>query len=176
MKSTGVIRRVDELGRIVIPKEIRNNMRIKSGEGLEIFTDEDMLILKKFSPIESLEVLAQKYVDAIYKTIKHNIIVTDMSKVIALAGSLKKKYMNEEISDFVERSIERRDNFVERQKKNFKIIENSEEFGYYSFCSIVVNGDCLGSVIIVSLDTPLLEVEEKMAVVLSRLLEGSFVL
>lgn len=174
MKSTGVIRRVDELGRIVIPKEIRNNLRIKSGEGLEIFTNDDSLILKKFSPIENLEDLTEKYTEAVYQTIKHNIIVTDTNKVIAVSGNLKKKYINKNISEFVERSIDRRDSFSERQYKNFQIVENLEELGYFSFSSIVLNGDCLGSVIIVSTTVPLLEYEEKMAMVLSKLLSNNF--
>lgn len=173
MKSTGVIRRVDELGRIVIPKEIRNNMRIKSGEGLEIFIDEDSLVLKKFSPIENLESLAAKYSEAIYQVIKHNVIVTDLNKVIAISGNLKKKYLGENISPFVYRSIERRDNFVERQKKEIEIIENNKEYGYFSFSSIVVNGDILGSAIILSNDIPLISSEEKMAEVLSKLIGGS---
>lgn len=174
MEPTGIIRRIDELGRIVIPKEMRNKLRIRSGEGLEIFANDDGLILKKFSPIENLESLAQKYADAIQKTIKHNVVVTDLNKVIAVSGNLRKKYLNENISEFVERSIERRDNFVERQKKNFKIIDSEEEFGYFSFSSIVSNGDLLGSVIIISTINPILEVEEKMAVVLSKLLSTSF--
>lgn len=173
MKSTGVIRRVDDLGRIVIPKEIRNNMRIKSGEGLEIFTDDECLILKKFSPIENLESLATKYTEAIYQVVKHNIIVTDLNKVIAISGNLKKKYLNNNISPFVGRSIERRDSFVERQKKEVEIIENVKEYGYYSFSSIVLNGDILGSVIILSTETPLIQVEEKMAEILSKLISGS---
>lgn len=173
MKSTGVIRRVDELGRIVIPKEIRNNMRIKSGEGLEIFTDGDSLVLKKFSPIENLESLATKYTEAIYQVVKHNVIVTDLNKVIAVAGSLKKKYLGGEISPFVDRSIERRDSFVERQKKEVEIVEGIKEFGYFSFSSIVLNGDILGSVIILSVETPLIQVEEKMAEVLSKLISSS---
>lgn len=175
MKTTGVIRRIDDLGRIVIPKEIRKTMRIKNGESLEIYLDDDAIVLKKYSPIESLETIAERYVETFNKVLKHNVIVTDKDKVIAVAGNLKKKYEGKEISDFVDRGIERRESFVERQKKGFEIIKGVEEFGYYSFSSIVSNSDTLGSVIIVSTEIPILDSEEKMATILANLLGNSFV-
>lgn len=175
MKTTGVIRRIDELGRIVIPKEIRKNLRIKNGESLEIFVDNDDIVLKKYSPIESLETIANKYVEIFNQVIKHNIIITDRDKVIAMAGSLKKNYLGKEISEFTERSIDRRDSFVERQKKNFEFVSGNVEYGYYSFSSIVNNGDALGAVIIISTDFPILEADEKQAVILSKLLAKNFV-
>ena len=156
MKTTGVIRRIDELGRIVIPKEIRKNLRIKNGESLEIFVENDDIVLKKYSPIENLETVANKYVDIFNQVIKHNIIVTERDKVIAMAGSLKKNYLGKEISEFTERSIDRRDSFVERQKKNFEFVQGNVEYGYYSFSSIVNNGDALGAVIIISTEFPIL--------------------
>ena len=173
MKTTGVIRRIDDLGRIVIPKEIRKNLRIKSGESVEIFVDGDSIILKKFSQIESLENVSVNYVEAFNQIIKHNIIVTDRDKVIAVSGPLKKKYLGKEINDFTERSIERRDSFSEKQKKDFKIIKEEEENGYYTFTSIVDNGDAIGSVIIISTDIPITDVEDKMCIILSRLLSNS---
>ena len=175
MKTTGIIRRIDELGRIVIPKEIRKNMRIDNGESLEIYLDEENIILKKYSPIESLNTVAEKYVDIFNQVIKHNVIVTDRNKVIAVAGTIKKQYYNKQISDFTLHSIDRRDSFVERQKKSFQIIEGVNEAGYYSFSSIVNNGDAIGSVIILSTDYPISEADEKMAVILSRILSKYFV-
>lgn len=175
MKTTGIIRRIDDLGRIVIPKELRRNLHIKNGDTLEIFVDLDNVILKKYSPMESIEDMATKYVDSFNQVLKHNVIVTDKDKVIAVSGSLKKNYLGKNISEFTDRSIERRDNFSERQKKNFSFVEGIEDFGYYSFSSIVYNGDTLGAVIIVSLDKPILEFEEKMAVILSKLLSNKFV-
>ena len=175
MKTTGVVRKIDELGRIVIPKEIRKNMRIKNGDSLEIFVDDDSVILKKYSPIESVEDAALKYVETFNQVIKHNIVVTDRDKVIAVSGPLKKKYSGKEISDFTIRSIERRDSFVERQKKSFSFVKDIEEFGYYSFSSVVNNGDAIGSVIIISNEVPILESEEKMAIILSKLLSKNFI-
>ena len=175
MKSTGVVRRIDELGRIVIPKEIRKNLRIKNGDSLKIFLDDEAIILKKYSQIESLEMLAENYVETFNQVMKHNIIVTDRDKVIAIAGNLKKKFLGKPISEFTDRSIERRDSFVERQKKNVSFIEDNEEFCYYSFSSIVNNGDAIGAVIILSTEIPITDSEEKMAIILSRILSKHFV-
>lgn len=175
MKSTGVVRRIDELGRIVIPKEIRKNLRIKNGDSLEIFLDDETIILKKYSQIESLEMIAENYVETFNQVMKHNIIVTDRDKVIAIAGNLKKKFLGKPISEFTDRSIERRDSFVERQKKNVSFIEDNEEFCYYSFSSIVNNGDAIGAVIILSTEIPITDSEEKMAIILSRILSKHFV-
>lgn len=175
MKTTGVIRRIDELGRIVIPKEIRKNLRIKNGDSLEIFLESDNIILKKYSQLETIENVSVDYVEAFNMIIKHNIIVTDRDKVIAVTGPLKKKYLGKEINEFVERSIERRDSFSEKQKKIFQIIKETDENGYYSFSSIVDNGDAIGSVIIISTDTPISDVEDKMGIILSKLLSKQFV-
>lgn len=175
MKTTGIIRRIDDLGRIVIPKELRRTLRIKSSESLEIFVDNDDIVLKKYSPMESIEDAASRYVDSFNKVINHNVIVTDKDKVIAVSGVLKKKYLGKSISEFTERSIERRDSFFERQKKEFSFIDGEKDFGYYSFSSILYNSDTIGSVIIISLDSPILESEEKLAVILSKLLSDKFV-
>jgi len=176
MKTTGIIRRIDDLGRFVIPKELRRTLRIKNGESLEIFVEGEDIILKKYSPMESIEEAAGKYVDSFNKVIKHSVIVTDKDKVIAASGILKKKYLGKSINEFTERSIERRDNFVERQKSTFSFVQDVEDFGYYSFSSIIYNGDTIGSVIIISIDSPILESDEKMAVILSKLLSDKFVM
>ena len=174
MKTTGIIRRIDDLGRIVIPKELRKTLRIKNGDSLEIFVDNEDIVLKKYSPMESIEEAAGKYVDSFNKVIKHSVIVTDKDKVIAASGLLKKRYLGKKISEFTERSIERRDSFVERQKRIFSFVDEVEDLGYYSFSSIISDGDTIGSVIIISIESPILEYEEKMAVVLSKLLSEKF--
>ena len=168
-------KRIDELGRIVIPKEIRKSMRIKNGDSLEIFLNDEDIILKKYSPIETLENVLSNYVDSFNQVMKHNIIVTDRDKVIAMAGNLKKKYLGKNISDFTDRSIERRDSFVERQKKSVNLIEEISEVCYYSFSSIVNNGDAIGAVIILSTEIPITDAEEKMAVILSKILSKHFI-
>lgn len=174
MKTTGIIRRIDDLGRLVIPKELRKTLRIKNGDSLEIFVDNEDIILKKYSPMESIEEAAIKYVDSFNHVIKHSVIVTDKDRVIAASGGLKKRYLGKKISEFTERSIERRDSFVERQKKTFSFVNEVEDFGYYSFSSIISEGDTIGSVIIISTESPILESEEKLSVILSKLLADNF--
>jgi AbrB family transcriptional regulator (stage V sporulation protein T) len=117
VKSTGVLRRIDELGRIVIPKEIRKNLKIRDGESLEIFVENESIILKKFSMISDMSDIAQFCSDAIQEVIKKDIIITDRDKVIAASGSLKKKYLDKEIGSFIQYAISRRDNYVEKFKK-----------------------------------------------------------
>ena len=175
MSTTGIIRRIDELGRIVIPKEIRKNLRIKNGDNLEILVDGENITLKKYSQIENLENIANMYAESFYQVLKYNVIVTDTDKIVAVGGNLKKKYLNNGISEEIERMIERRDNFVERKKKNIKISPGSQEFGYYTVATIINNGDSIGSVIILSLDTPMLEQEEKLGSILSNILSNYFV-
>lgn len=172
--STGIIRRIDELGRIVIPKEIRKNLRIKNGDNLEILVEGENITLKKYSQIENAIDMASVYVESFYQVLKYNVIVTDTDKVVAIAGNLRKKYQNSGISETIERMIERRDSFVERKKKEIEISPGLSEFGYYAVATIINNGDSIGSVIILSLDTPMLEQEEKLAMILANMLSNYF--
>lgn len=173
--TTGIIRRIDELGRIVIPKEIRKKLRIDNGESLEILIEDDNIILKKYSPVESLNDVVNKYVDIFSQVIKCNIIVVDRKKVIGVSSNIKKQYQDKDITEFTLRSIDRRDNFVERQKKEFNFVEQQTDSGYYSFSSIVNNGDAIGAVIILSTEYQLSEIDEKIAVILAKILSKHFV-
>jgi stage V sporulation protein T len=173
--TTGIIRRIDELGRIVIPKEIRKSMRVKNGDNLEIVVEGENIVLKKYSQIENLENIASVYADSFNQVLKYNVIITDTDKVVAVGGNMKKKYLNNEISENIERMIERRDNFCNRKKENIEIIPSVCEYGYYTFATIINNGDSIGSVIILSLDSPMLEQEEKLASILANILSNYFV-
>lgn len=173
--STGIVRRIDELGRIVIPKEIRKSLRIKNGDNLEILVEGDNVTLRKYSQIENATDIAQIYAESFYQVLKYNVIITDTDKLVAVAGNLKKKYLNMGISETVERMIERRDSFVERKKREIEISPGLSEFGYYTVSTIIKNGDSIGAVIILSLDTPMLEQEEKLGMILSNMLSNYFV-
>lgn len=175
MKTTGVIRRIDDLGRIVIPKEIRKNLRINNGEALEIFVEDDKISLKKFSSMASIGEIANKYCDSFYNILKHNIIITDRDKIISISGPLKKKYYGKEISELISSMIDRRDNFIESKKKNINLTDNDTEYGYYAFSTIINNGDAIGCVIILSLDNPIMEMDGKMASIMANLLGREFV-
>lgn len=173
--STGIVRRIDELGRIVIPKEIRKSLRIKNGDSLEIIVDGENINLRKYSQIENVTDMAMVYAESFYQVLKYNIIVSDTDKIVAIAGNLKKKYLNMGISDKLTSMIERRDSFVERKKSSIEISPGLTEYGYYAVATIINNGDSIGSVIILSLDTPMLEQEEKLAMILANILSNYFV-
>ena len=163
MKATGIVRRIDELGRVVIPKEIRKNLRINEGENIEIFVDGENIILKKFSVIKKLGDLAQNFTDAIYYFLKHNIIITDTDSVIASSGKYKKECLNREISDSLITSIQRREKMLETHNKNLII---TKDFGLectYVINSVFAHGDVVGLVIIFSDDDKVSEQDQKIA-------------
>lgn len=149
MKATGVVRRIDELGRIVIPKEIRKTLRIREGENLEIFIDDkENIVLKKYSPMDKMEDFAQNFTDTINALLKHNIIITDNDSIIAVSGKLKKKYINKSISSNLQTVLSKRDKKLENHNSRIKIIEEEELEGTYAISPIISNGDILGLVII----------------------------
>ena len=96
MKATGIVRRIDDLGRVVIPKEIRRTLRIREGDPLEIFVDHDgEVILKKYSPIGELGDFAQEYADSLFEATGHIAIITDRDQIIAIAGASKKRFLGQ---------------------------------------------------------------------------------
>ena len=169
MKATGVVRRIDELGRIVIPKEIRKTLRIKEGENLEIYIDNESIILKKYSSIHSLDEFAQKLTDTISNLLKKNIIITDSDSIVAISGELKKKYLGQKISDELETIIKKRSQILEKHIKSIKISE-IEETGSYTYAPIIANGDVLGIVLILSKTEPLSESEEQIVKIVANFL------
>jgi len=103
MKATGVVRRIDDLGRVVIPKEIRRTLRIREGEPLEIFTDQDgEVILKKYIPINDLSLYAQEYVDVLSETLSAIAVVADKNTIIASSGAPKKEFVGQKLGNIVE--------------------------------------------------------------------------
>ena len=118
MKATGVVRRIDDLGRIVIPKEIRKVLRIKEGDPIEIFTGrEGEVILKKYSPIGELNEFASQYAETLAKTTGHIACITDKDTIIAVAGAPKKEYLEKSISSEIERLIEDRVTWTAKTKE-----------------------------------------------------------
>src|SRR5690625_2625861 len=103
MKPIAIIRRIDDLGRIVIHKEIRRTLRIREGDPLEIFVDrEGEVILKKYSPISELGDFAKEYAEALYDSLNHLVLIADRDTFIAVAGGSKKEYLNKGIGELVE--------------------------------------------------------------------------
>lgn len=147
MKSTGVIRRIDELGRIVIPKEIRKNLRINNNVSLELFIEDDKLILKKYSILKSIKDIAQSLSDVLYSSLNHNIIITDLFNVLAVSGS-NKKYLNKDISNSIEDSIRRREKIFENYEKELEIIKDEKINCSYIINTIISNSEEIGTIIV----------------------------
>ena len=115
MKATGVVRRIDDLGRVVIPKEIRRTLRIKEGDPLEIFTDkEGEVILKKYSPIGELSEFAAEYAETLTKTTGHIACITDKDTVIAVSGVSKKEWLEQGISQELEEILDNKVKYVSK--------------------------------------------------------------
>jgi AbrB family transcriptional regulator (stage V sporulation protein T) len=109
VKATGIVRRIDDLGRVVIPKEIRRTLRIREGDPLEIFVDRDgEIILKKYSPIGELGDFAKEYADSLYEATGHIALIVDRDTVIAIAGAPKKEYLNQPVGKLSEQAMEDR--------------------------------------------------------------------
>lgn len=167
MKATGIIRRIDDLGRVVIPKEIRKNLRIKEGDNLEIFVVNEDIILKKYSMMNKISDLAGELTDAIYTFMKHSIFITDTDLVVAGSGPLKKKFLNKNISDFIIESIKRRDKMLENHFKDLNFINDEVVTCSYVISTILANGEAVGMIIIMSEDEKMTESEMQMASIVS---------
>lgn len=167
MKATGIIRRIDDLGRVVIPKEIRKSLRIKEGDNLEIFVVNEDIILKKYSMMNKINDLAQELTDAIYTFMKHSIFITDTDQVVAASGPLKKKYLNKNISDFITESIKRRDKILENHFKELNFIEDEKLTCSFVLSTILVNGEATGMILIISEEEKLSDAEMQMAGIVS---------
>jgi len=154
MKATGIVRRIDDLGRVVIPKEIRRTMRIREGDSLEIYTDrEGEVILKKYSPISELNEFAGGFAESTYSVLGGSVIVTDADQVIAVSGVPKKEYIDKRISPDLETVIHGKNTKVISTKEEaYRIIAEDDENEYYAqiLVPIVFQGDAIGSVIFVS--------------------------
>lgn len=163
MKATGIVRRIDDLGRVVIPKEIRRTLRIREGDPLEIFVDRDgEVILKKYSPISELSDFAKEYAEALFDSLSHPVLICDRDTYIAVAGGSKKDYLNKNISDLVEKTMEERNSVLMNQQDSVSIVDgNDESISAYTIGPIIANGDPIGAVIIVAKEGTLGDVEQK---------------
>lgn len=169
MKATGIVRRIDDLGRVVVPKEIRRTLRIREGDPLEIFTDrEGEIILKKYSPIGELGTFAKQYADSLAQTTGHIIVISDKDQFVAAAGSMKRELLSKPISPELEEAINERESIMAaREDKNFVKItaEEDNDFTYQVIWPIIAEGDAIGSVIMLTKEAKAKfgDVENKLA-------------
>ena len=148
MKATGIVRRIDDLGRVVIPKEIRRTMSIREGDPLEIYTDrEGEVIFKKYSPIGELASFAAQYAETLQKTCSMAVVICDRDAVIATAGVPRKEYADRKVSSDFEEIIEGRSLYS--HKENTERISLIEDGGsHFVSCAmpIIAEGDVVGCV------------------------------
>ena len=170
MKATGIVRRIDDLGRVVIPKEIRRTLRIREGTPLEIFTDrEGEIILKKYSPIGELGAFAGQYAESLAQTTGLTVCVCDRDQVIAVSGGSRKELLGKNISRQLETVIEDRENSLvdNKEYKYIQITDNDrEDFTGEAVSPILCEGDAIGAVVILSREPKQLlgETEQKLAI------------
>ncbi len=170
MKETGVVRRIDDLGRIVIPKEIRRSLRIRDGELLEVFVDKEMIGLRKASPIKGMDEIAKSLVSVVNDTIDKNVLVSDRDYFLAVSGPLKEKYSNKNISTYIEDIMDNRKIVVEKDLTKIELAEGQKLTCTYVAQPIIMNGDAIGVVLVVSTKEDISVTDEKLANVISKFL------
>ena len=143
MKATGIVRRIDDLGRVVIPKEIRRTLRIRESDPLEIFTDrEGEIILKKYSPIGEMSTFAKQYAESLAQVSGHVAMIADRDQIIAAAGGMKNavgKYVSREL----ESKVNNRESLVSSKgERDFIPVtqDNAEEFRQEAISPIISEG------------------------------------
>ncbi len=146
MKATGIVRRIDDLGRVVIPKEIRRTMRIREGDPLEIYTDrEGEVIFKKYSPIGELSSFAGQYAETLHKTCQLAVVICDRDAVIACAGLPKKEYAERKLSHALEEIMEKRSFFSADGDETVEVVDGASARVSCAM-PIIADGDIAGVV------------------------------
>ena len=168
MKATGIVRRIDDLGRVVIPKEIRRTLRIREGDPLEIFTDrEGGVILKKYSPIGELTDFSKDYAESIQQAIGNIVLIADKDAFISTSGAPKKDYVDRKISPELEKIMDDRKTVLLPEGGSMIPLHNDDdESGYAAqvISPIIAEGDAIGAVVIASKEgEKLSDLEVKLA-------------
>ena len=171
MKATGIVRRIDELGRVVIPKEIRRTLRIREGDPLELFTDRDELMLKKYSPIASVERFAEGTAKSLNEQSGYLAAICDTDVVLSVGGTGKRALQGKTVSEkFTEIMMSRR-SYLANRAEGGEIVPVADESELRATAQIIVpivtNGDCLGAVVLLSTEEG--AIMESSAVKLARL-------
>ena len=173
MKATGIVRRIDELGRVVIPKEIRRTMRIRESDPLEIFTSaEGEVIFKKFSPVGELSDTTRPYAEVLFRGTNLPVVITDRDRVIACAGLPKKEALERRVSDALEALIENRECFAASAGgERLRPIEGIDRLAAVA-CPIIGDSYVSGCVILLMNDSSLMptKTEVKLAQVAASFL------
>lgn len=155
MKATGIVRRIDDLGRVVIPKEIRRTLKIREGDPLEIFTDrEGEVILKKYSPVGELGEISAIFAECLARSLECTVCITDNDQIVAASGSGKKELQDRYISKEVEKIIRMRKNYLTKNE-NGRVISITDGEEWYKdevICPIICEGDVIGGIVLLGKD------------------------
>lgn len=152
MKATGIVRRIDDLGRVVIPKEIRRTLRIREGDPLEIFTDsQGGVIFKKYSPVGELSTFAAQYADVLNKTAGLPTLVCDRDHIVAAAGVSRKEYLERRVSAQMEDLMTERRGYVQGEGSSVKPVEGIPRTAAI-ICPIIAQSDVSGALIMLEAD------------------------
>ena len=166
MKATGIVRRIDDLGRVVIPKEIRRTLRIREGDPLEIYTERDgEVIFKKYSPMGDLTELAAQICESILKNTGHIAVVSDRDSIIAVAGASRRDLMDKRNSQELEQMMEQRKTYRFLSGETpIRVSDHVERYHLGVATPILSQGDLMGCVMILleENDAPLSESEQKL--------------
>ncbi len=154
MKATGIVRRIDDLGRVVIPKEIRRTMRIREGDPLEIYTAKDgEVIFKKYSPMGELSDYSAHLCETMNKTTGAITAITDRDSVISACGIPRKELNDRRVSPELEQIMESRQPYRRRMgDRALPLADNAEKYSISVAAPIIANGDILGCVTFLSAD------------------------
>lgn len=182
MKATGIVRRIDDLGRVVIPKEIRRTMRIHEGDPLEIFTNKDgEVIFKKYSAVGELASFASEYAEALYKISGFSAAITDKDIIIAVSGAGKKELNERKISTAVEEIMKERETLLssntnEGKSESIFLADGNEKYFCHIAVPIISEGDVIGSVVLYGSEKAkkLTETEDKLAITAATVLGKIF--
>jgi len=174
MKATGIVRRIDDLGRVVIPKEIRRTMRIREGDPLEIYTEKDgEVIFKKYSPMGELTDFAGQICETLSKTTGGITAVSDRDTIISVSGAPRKELLERRISGELEQIMEGRQIYALSPGEGlFSAAEGVEKYGISIAAPILSEGDVMGCVMFLVTDSTqaLGEVEHKLALTVAGFL------
>ena len=154
MKATGIVRRIDELGRVVIPKEIRRTLRIREGDPLELFTDRDELMLKKYSPIGEIERFAEGTVKSLGEQSGYLAAITDTDNVLSASGQGKRALLGKSVSEKMTEIMSSRRSYLANRGEGGEIVcvvaDADLSVTAQIIVPIVAGGDCLGSVVLLA--------------------------
>ncbi len=150
MRATGIVRRIDDLGRVVIPKEIRRTLRIREGDPLEIYTDAGgEVIFKKYSPMGEMSLFAEQYAQVLNRVTKRPVVITDRDHVVSVSGISKKEYTDRRISDALKQLMDNRKSYTADKQSagNFYPVESSDKSAAVA-SPVIAAGDITGSVVL----------------------------